>query len=96
MSENSFFNIPKMTANIPSQIGNLNNITPQTPEQGGNISGTLPKISGNVLTSSASIDYEVMKKAIDEYMSKLSYVTDVVIGSDGTAEVLKNDKQNGE
>ena len=87
MSGNSFFNIPKMTANIPSQIGN---ITPQTPEQGGSISDTLPKISGDVITSSDSIDYEATKKAVEEYISRLEILTDVIIEDDGTTEFIKS------
>lgn len=53
----------------------------------------IPKISVGVINQSSAIDYETMRQTIENYISKLKYVEDIKIGSDGVVMIINNNKE---
>ena len=53
----------------------------------------IPKTSVGVINQSSAIDYETMRQTIENYISKLKYVEDIKIGSDGVVTIINNNKE---
>lgn len=79
MNDNSILEIPKMTSNIN---GLSSTIFPK-----------MPKMSGTVVTSSDKIDYETVKKAVEEQMKKVKYIEDITIDPDGAVTITRKEKK---
>lgn len=96
MSDNPILEIPKMTSNIngsstsfnqtiPTMVGNMTPVSTVFPK--------MPKISGTVITSSDKIDYETVKKAVEEQMKKIKYIEDITIDPDGVVTITRKEKK---
>lgn len=96
MSDNPVLEIPKMTSNIngsstsfnqtiPTMVGNMTPVSTVFPK--------MPKMSGTVITSSDKIDYETVKKAVEEQMKKIKYIEDITIDPDGAVTITRKKKK---
>ena len=70
---------------IPTIVGNMTSVSTIFPK--------MPKMSGTVVTSSDKIDYETVKRAVEEQMKKIKYIEDITIDLDGAVTITRKEKK---